>query len=144
MRPASSQPQSPRVRSRLSIRRRWIDADREKLINELEAKNRESETLRESLASIIGTFEFSEIIQRVPEQIRRVIPYDTASVWRVEEDQQVIISGVNLPPEIEISGTVFLVDETNSAYPILSGEVPYILNNHVQEELWDFQAEPHM
>ena len=143
MRPASSQPQSPRVRSRLSIRRRWIDADREKLINELEAKNRESETLRESLASIVGTFEFSEIIQRVLEQIRRVIPYDTASVWRVEEDQQVIISGVNLPPEIEIPGTVFPVDETNSAYPILSGEVPYILNNHVQDELWDFQSEPH-
>ena len=123
--------------------RKWVDTEREKLINELEAGNRESETLRESLASIVGTVEFSEIIQRILEQIKRVIPYDTASVWRVEGDRQLIISGVNLPPEIEIPGTVFLLDEQNSAYPILSGKVPYILNNNVQEELPDFQMEPH-
>jgi PAS domain S-box-containing protein len=123
--------------------RKWVDTEREKLINELETSNRESETLRESLASIVGTVEFAEIIQRILEQIKRVIPFDTASVWRVEGDRQLIISGVNLPSEIEIPGTVFLVDEQNSAYPILSGEVPYILNNNVQEELPDFQMEPH-
>ncbi|HJS18919.1 MAG TPA: PAS domain S-box protein [Anaerolineales bacterium] len=123
--------------------RKWIESEREKLINELEAGNRESETLRESLASIVGTFEFTEIIQRILEQIKRVIPYDTASVWTIEEGQQVIISGVNLPPEIEVPGTTFPVDDGNSAYPILMGQVPYILNNNVQEELPDFQMEPH-
>jgi PAS domain S-box-containing protein len=123
--------------------RKWVEAEREKLILELEEKNRESETLRESLESAVGTFEFSEIIQRILEQIKRVIPYDTASVWRVEGNQQFIISGVDLPPEIKIPGTVFTADDGNSAYPILKGEVPYILNNNVQEELADFQFEPH-
>jgi hypothetical protein len=124
-------------------RRRWIESEREKLINELEARNRESETLRQCLASIVGTFEFGGIIQRILEQIRRVIPYDTASVWTVEGDQQLIISGVNLPPEIQIPGTAFPLNQQNSAYPILSGEVPYILNNNVQDQLPDFQLEPH-
>ena len=123
--------------------RKWIEAERETLIRELEAKSAESETLRESLESIVGTFEFSEIIQRILEQIRRVIPFDTASVWRVEGNQQFIISGVDLPPEIEIPGTTLIANEDNSAFPILNGDAPYILSNHVQQELSDFQMEPH-
>src|SRR5215471_10396311 len=110
----------------IRTRRRWADLEREKLIDELEVRNRESETLRESLASIVGTFEFSEIIQRILEQISRVIPYDTASVWTVEGDRQVLLSGVNLPPEAEIQGMAFPLDRSNSAFPILSGEVPYL------------------
>ncbi len=123
--------------------RKWVEAEREKLIIELETKNKESETLRESLESAVGTFEFSEIIQRILEQIQRVIPYDTASVWRVDGNQQFIIGGIDLPSEIKIPGTVFIANDENSAYRIIQGEVPYILNNNVQEELADFQMEPH-
>ena len=143
MRSSSASPRKLNIRTRLSTRRRWIDAGREKLIQELEAGNRESETLRESLASIVGTFEFSEIIQRILGQIKRVIPYDTASIWKVKGDRQVLINGINLPPEAEIPGMAIPVDQGNSAYPILNGEVPYVLNNNVQEELSDFQMEPH-
>ena len=123
--------------------RKWIELEREQLIQELETQNTESETLRRTLASIVGTLEFTEIIDRVLEEIKRVIPYDTASVWRVEGRNQYIISGVDLPPEIEIPGTVFVVDETNSAYPLLMGMIPYVLHNNVQEELHDFQEPPH-
>ena len=123
--------------------RKWIESERENMINELELKNRESETLHESLASIVGTFEFTEIVQRILEQIRRVIPYDTASVWRVEGKYQYIITGVDLPSEIEIPGTVLIVNEENSAYPLLTGQLPYILNNNVQVELSDFHEPPH-
>lgn len=143
MRRPSSPIHNLSIRTRLGARHRWVDAERERLIHELEARNRESETLRESLASIVGTFEFSEIIQRVLEQIRYVIPYDTASVWTIEGNKQLFLSGVNLPPEVEKPGTFFTIDQGNSGYPILSGEVSYILNNNVQEELSDFQMEPH-
>jgi signal transduction histidine kinase len=138
MRRISSRNQKLKIR----IRQKRVDSEREKLIHELEARNRESVTLRESLASIVDTFEFSEIIQRVLEQIQRVIPYDTTSVWTIEGNRQLFISGVNLPPEVG-PGMAFTVNRGNSAYPILSGEVPYILNNNVQEELADFQMEPH-
>jgi len=123
--------------------RKWIEQEREALIQELELRNAESETLRRSLSNIVGTLEFTDVIDQVLEEIRRVIPYDTASVWRVEGRNQYIISGVDLPPEIEIPGTVFVVDETNSAYPLLMGRIPYILSNNVQEELSDFQEAPH-
>ncbi|HLF75365.1 MAG TPA: GAF domain-containing protein, partial [Anaerolineales bacterium] len=123
--------------------RKQIEQEREGLIKQLEIKHEESETLRESLASIVGTFEFSEIIQRILSQIRRVIPYDTASVWRLEGDQQEIIAGVDMPPNIAIPGTTLVVDKSNSAFPLLNGTLPYLLSNNVQEELQDFQQPPH-
>ena len=122
--------------------RKWIEREREQLISELEIKNAESETLRRSLANIVGTFEFIEIIERILVEIRRMIPYDTASVWRVEGNQQYIITGIDLPPEIEVPGTVLVVNENNSAYPLIMGSLPYVLSNNVQAELKDFQA-PH-
>ena len=122
--------------------RKWIEKERETLISELEIKNEESETLRRSLANIVGTFEFTEIIKRILVEIRRVIPYDTASVWRVEGNQQHIIIGIDLPPEIEVPGTTLVVNENNSAYPLIMGTLPYVLSNNVQAELTDFQA-PH-
>jgi PAS domain S-box-containing protein len=123
--------------------RKWMEAERERFIAELELRNRESETLRTSLASIVETFNFDEIIRRILAQIQLVIPYDTASVWQVNGEAMHIIYGVGLPPEIEIPGTVMKIDEHNSAMPILRGGAPYILNNNVQAELMDFTEPPH-
>ncbi len=122
----------------ISARKR-MEREREKLINELELKNAESETLRESLASIVGTFEFTGIIQRILDQIRRVVPYDSASVWKMEGNQQTIIASADLPSEFQIPGIVLTVNENNSSYPLINGELSYVLNNNVQEELADFQ-----
>ncbi|MFT3891342.1 MAG: GAF domain-containing protein [Anaerolineales bacterium] len=122
--------------------RKWLEMEREKIIEQLEENNAEIETMRESLASIVSTFEFSEIIQRILDQIRRVVPYDTASVWRVDGDRQRFIGGRDLPSGIE-SNMEFLIDRSNSAAPIINGEVSYILNNAVQDELSDFQVPPH-
>ena len=122
--------------------RKWVEVERERIIDQLEANNAELETLRESLASIVSTFEFGEIVQRILDQIRRVVPYDTASVWRVDGQRQIFIGGRDLPPEMA-AGLEFFTDHDNSAIPIINGEAPYILNNAVQDELPDFQTPPH-
>jgi PAS domain S-box-containing protein len=123
--------------------RKWVEREREKLISELEEKNRESETLRESLAGIAGTLEFEGIIQQILDQIRRVIPYDSASVWRVEGDRQKFIGGRDLSSAFFEANIEFVTDETNSAMPIIKGRVPYVLSGNVQAELPDFQGPPH-
>src|SRR5690349_23988915 len=124
------------------LKHKWSDEEREQLIHALEIKNAESETLRRSLENIVGTFQFTEIIDRILVEIKRVIPYDTASVWKVEGNQQYIITGIELPPEIKIPGTVLVVNEENSAYPLIMGTLPYVLSNNVQAELKDFPP-PH-
>ena len=98
--------------------------------------------MRDSLASIVGTFELSEIVERVLDQTKKVIPYDTASVWHVEGEWQTLIVSRDLPPEIPVDTLKFRIDSDNSSRPILYGEKPYVLNNNVQEELSDFKA-PH-
>ena len=122
--------------------RKWIETEREKLIYQLEIKNRESETLRESLASIVTIFDIEKVMERILDQIRHVIPYDTASVWRVEGEWQTMMIGRDLPPEISPESLKFKVDEDNSSRPILYGDKSFVLSNNVQEELSDFKG-PH-
>ena len=123
--------------------RKQAEFEREQLILELAVKNAEFETLRESFATIVSTFEFSEIIQRILDHIKRVIPYDSASVWKLEDNLQKFMIGRDLPPVFFDANIEFITDETNSALPIFRGEVPYILNNNVQEELAVFKQEPY-
>ena len=123
--------------------RRRFELERESLIHELAERNAESETLRDSLTSLVGTLEFDEIIQRILDQIRRVIPYDSASIWKVEGDCQRFIGGRDLPEIFRTSKVEFPINESNSSWPIISGDVAYTLNNNVQEELVDFQTFPH-
>jgi signal transduction histidine kinase len=122
--------------------RRWIETERERLINELEAKNRESETLRESLASIVTIYDLNELLERILDQVKLVIPYDTASVWRVEGDWQIMFMSRHLPKEIPLDDLKLRIDSDNSSRPILNGEKPFVLSNNVQDELPDFKA-PH-
>lgn len=138
----ASSPNSALMLVRDITQRKWIETERERIIEQLETNNAEIETLRESLAGIVSTFEFAEIIQRILDQIRRVVPYDTASVWRVDGNRQKFIGGRDLPPNVG-ADLEFLTDQANSATPIINGEVPYILNNNVQDELADFQDPPH-
>jgi PAS domain S-box-containing protein len=119
--------------------RKQNEMEHVRLLSDLAIKNEESETLRESLASIIDTVEFSEIIQRILDQIKRVIPYDSASVWKVEGNYQKVIAGRGLPEGVK---TTYVLDETNSATPLLHGDVAYVLSNNVQDELPDFKEPP--
>lgn len=123
--------------------RRQAEQDRELLIRELEINNIESETLREGFASLVATVEFTEIIQRLLDQMRRVVPYDSASIWRLEGGLQKFVGGRDLPAMFDGGDVALTLDEANSAMPIFRGEVPYILNNNVQEELADFSEPPH-
>jgi PAS domain S-box-containing protein len=123
--------------------KKQLERERESLIDELELRSSESETLRESLASIAGRLEFSEIIEDILDQVKRVVPYDTASVWRIEGNLQKFITGRNVPAEITTEGYGFEIEPENSAYPILNGDVPYIMKLDVQGQLKDFQMHPH-
>ena len=138
----ASAPDTSMIMLRDITQRRWIETERERLINELEAKNRESETLRESLASIVTIFDLNELLERILDQIKLVIPYDTASVWRVEGDWQIMFMSRHLPQEIPLDDLKLRIDSDNSSRPILHGEKPFVLSHNVQDELPDFKA-PH-
>ena len=120
--------------------RKWVEKEHEELINELEQKNKESETLRESLAGIVTTFEIEEVMKRILDQIKLVIPYDTASVWRVDGEWQTLIVSRDLPADIPSTDLKFRLDTNNSSRPVIYGDKRFVLSNNVQDELPDFKG----
>ncbi|HET9913421.1 MAG TPA: PAS domain S-box protein, partial [Anaerolineales bacterium] len=123
--------------------RKWVEQEREKLIVELESKNKESETLRESVAIIAATLERSEAIGRILEQLERVVPFDSASVQLIDGNMLEIVSARgfelgsnNIEPRFELS-------ESDPAYPVISENVPYVLYEDIQIPIPGFAEPPY-
>ena len=112
--------------------RKWVETEREKLINELEEKNAESEALRESMAIIVETLDETKAVSLILEQLERVIPFDSASVQLLKDGVLEIVSTRRLEPKELHIGTRYPVTEKEPSYPLLTGKVPYILVKDVR------------
>jgi len=132
------------------IERREMDSvlqdelrQRKSLINELEKRNAESETLRESAAIVAATLERAEAIPLILEQMERVVPYKSASVQLINENMLEIVSSKGLETTNGDIGVRFPLDENEPAYPVIRNEIPYILFNDVQVSVPTFNEFPH-
>src|SRR4030095_11520811 len=83
---------------------------RKDLIAELESKNAEAETLRESMAIVAATLEKTEAIGRILEQLERVVPYNSASVQLLQGGALEIVGGRGLPTDENQIGMKFTID----------------------------------
>ena len=117
--------------------------ERRKLIAELELKNIESETLRESTAIVAATLEKEETVDRILEQLERVVPYDSASVQLVDGNVLEIVSSRGFPISELSSDNRFEIDEKEPAYMVLRNTVPYVLFDDVQLHFPAFTEPPH-
>ena len=107
--------------------RRWVETEREKLINELEDRNTESEALRESMAIIVETLDESKTVSLILEQLEKVIPYDSASVQLLKNDMLEVVSTSRLEDPDTHVGLRFKVDENEPSYPLFTGQASYVL-----------------
>jgi signal transduction histidine kinase len=116
---------------------------RRKLIDELELKNAEAETLRESVAIVAATLEKSEAIDRILEQLERVVPFDSASVQLIHGNMLQIVSmrGFELSPNE--ADNRFELNKNEPAYPVIQGSLPYVLYDDIQIPVPAFKEHPH-
>lgn len=112
--------------------RKWVEKEREKLINELEQKNEEAETLRESAATVALSLDVDETVSRILDQLQRVIPYDSASIQLLAGNELEVIGGRGFPDGKDAKGIRFVLDENDPAYPIIRDGLPYILYPDIQ------------
>jgi GAF domain-containing protein len=117
--------------------------ERRKLIAELEIKNIESETLRESAAIVAETLEKAGTVERILEQLERVIPYDSASVQLVNGNMLEIVSARGFLLSDYVSDDKFEINENEPAYRVLQGDLPYVLFEDVQPHARAFTEAPH-
>ncbi|GAB4573118.1 MAG: hypothetical protein Fur0017_26250 [Anaerolineales bacterium] len=112
--------------------RKWVETEREKLINELEVKNAESEALRESMGIVAETLDENRAVRLILEQLEKVVPCDSASVQILKEDALEIVSTLRLEPLEEHLGRRYQVTENEPSYDLLTGKAPYVLFEDVQ------------
>lgn len=112
--------------------RKWVETEREKLINELEEKNAESEALRDGMAIIVETLDESRTVSLILDQLEKVIPYDSASVQLLKNDMLEVVSTSKIEnPETHV-GLRFAVNEQEPSYPLFVGQASYIMVDDIQ------------
>jgi PAS domain S-box-containing protein len=112
---------------------------RRKLVNELEQKNAESETLRETTVIVASTLNSSESVQRILEQLKHVISYDSASVWLYKKNMAVMVGWNGLSAEALSPGN-YALSESEPDYPLRADNVRYILLEDIQETYPQFRT----
>jgi PAS domain S-box-containing protein len=117
--------------------------ERQRLIEELELRNAESETLRESSAIVAETLEPAEAVDRILEQLARVVAYDNASVQLLKGEALEIVSFRGRDPNYSDLGMRFLLNDNEPSFPVIQGRAPYILYDDVQTAIPAFNDIPH-
>jgi signal transduction histidine kinase len=117
--------------------------ERQTLIKELERKNIESKTLRESAAIVTATLEKDITIDRILDQLERVIPFDSASVQLLDGNFLEIVSIKGYLRSDNETDNRFEVNEDEPAYPVLRGDKDYVLYDDIQKHFTSFSVPPH-
>ncbi|MGA7193865.1 MAG: GAF domain-containing protein [Anaerolineales bacterium] len=112
--------------------------ERKDLIRQLEVRNAESETLRETTAIVTSTLDASEAVHQILDQLKRVIPYDSASVWLYQIDKAIMVGSNGLPPSAMLPGE-YMLNDNPPDYPLRAENRPYILLNDIQENYSQFR-----
>lgn len=89
----------------------------------------EAEILREAGAIVAATLSQEETIQRILEQLKRVIPYDSASVQLLGDGYMEIVGVHGWADPKEVLGVRFSVPGDNPNTVIVQGRKPYVMGN---------------
>ena len=125
-------------------------AEREMLLSQMKEKNdelersaREMETLRQSAAIVASTLDQEQTINLILEQLERVVPYTSASVQLINDNELEIVGGCRVPEDSGTIGTRYPINEDTPDLAVIQGREPYILFDDIQASYAQFQYPPH-
>lgn len=101
-------------------------------VEEASKRAEESEILRKAGAAVAATLHSGEAIDRILEQLYLVIPYDSASVQLLRENELEIVGGSGWANPEEVLGLRFPVPGDNPNTVVLQTGKPYILGDAVK------------
>jgi len=95
---------------------------------EAERKRREvAEALREATMALSSTLDRNQILERILEQLKKVVDYDSASLQLLMGNQVVIIGGRGFPDIEEVRGLSFSLSGNNPNRRVIESRQPLIL-----------------
>ena len=93
-------------------------------------RRQEAETLQEAALTLTTTLERDEVVKRILIQLREVVPYDSASVQLLQDDQLEIIGGHGFPNPEKVLGITFdLAAEDIPNVKVMDSRAPLILKD---------------
>lgn len=102
-----------------------------------------AETLRSVTQVLSATLDLQHVFALILSEVKKVVPYDSASVQELKDDRLEIIGGVGFPNLEEIIGLTFdLTADDNPNRRVMQTHRPFILDN-AATNYSDFQNERH-
>jgi PAS domain S-box-containing protein len=92
-------------------------------------QRREAETLQEAALALTTSLDRNQVIERILIQLQQVVPYDTASVQLLREDQLEIVGGYGFPSLGGVLGIAFPLGEDNPNSEVVRTRAPFILED---------------
>lgn len=101
-----------------------------------------SETLREASAVVSATLATNQAIPRILEQLKRVVPYDTASVQLLNDNDLEIVGGSGFSDHKAVVGMKFPIHGHNPNSVVMETGKPYLMKD-VRDVYKHFLNPPH-
>jgi diguanylate cyclase (GGDEF)-like protein/PAS domain S-box-containing protein len=114
--------------------------DRKRLYEAEKKAQRVTEALRQVGLVLSSTLQLDQVSKLILEQANQVLSFDSASVLLVDEDSMVILNTFGFPPNVELAGSRFSLNDNNPNRVVFETGAPYIVDD-VQGKYEGFQAE---
>ena len=112
------------------------------LFNAEQKRRQEAETLRETALAITASLNLEESIQRILEQLSRVLPYDSASVQILQNNELILFGGHGWKNPTEVKNMRFSLDGSNPNTRVILEKEIVILDNAPAQHA-PFRLPPH-
>ncbi len=102
---------------------------KDRLLDTARQRAREAETLRQAGAAVAATLQLDEAIERILEQLHEVVPYDSASVQLLRDDELEIVGLHGFDDPDKLLGMSFPITEDNPNRVIIQTRQSHIIKD---------------
>ncbi len=106
-----------------------IAIENARLYEETRQRALEQETLREAALALTTALDRNEVIDRILAQLQQVVPYDSASVQFLREDQMELVGGRGFSNLPDLLGISFPADGDNPNSEVIRTRAPFIVED---------------
>ncbi len=103
-----------------------------------------ADTLREVGMVLTSTLDLEEVLARILEQAKRVVPYDAANIMLIEDRVARVEVGTGYekigPNGTEVKGITFQLDQTPILQTIVDTATPYVCPNVDNDDRWIYRS----
>lgn len=100
-----------------------------RLLQEARQRATEADTLRQAGAVVVSTLNQEETIERILNELKKVIPYDSAAVLLPRGDELEIVGAVGFPDPNEVIGLRFPLTADTPNAVVFERRKPYIIKD---------------